>query len=189
MSKEHFSYFWATTLIFVRVPSSYVRSWLVSALSAILIPQLMGSERLSLWGCRVYWQHLCHAAHCLSVTRQNLCTNDNSLQIRQWPPGRVPLINGGGERQVYSNSDGVPTVPSRRYSIQCITDWIGEQDNPRTTVTCSPQSRIPSQHLETSQATPFHSLYFSTNHPTQRSSPEGSLVHGLDAEHYNYSPL
>ena len=27
-------------------------------------------------------------------------------------------------------------------------------------------------------------LYFSTNHPTQRSSPEGSLVHGLDGEHY-----
>ena len=91
-------------------------------------------------------------------TRQNLRTNDNSLQIQQWPLGRVPLINGGGERQTNSNPNGVPTVPSRRYSIQCITDWIGEQDNPQTTVTCSPQSRIPSQYLETSQATPFHSL-------------------------------
>ena len=111
-----------------------------------------------LWGCRVYWQHLGHAAHWLSLTHQKLRTDDNFLQRPQWPPGRVPLINGGGEGQIHSNSDGVPNVPKRRNSTQCITNWIGEQDNPQTTVTCSPQPKIPSQHLETSQATPFHSL-------------------------------
>ena len=111
-----------------------------------------------LWGCRVSWQHLSRAAHWLSLTRQKLRTNDNFLQIPQWPLGRVPLINGGGEGQMHGNSDGVPNVPKRRNSTQCITDWIGEEDNPQTTVTCSPQSRTPSQHLEKSQATPFHSL-------------------------------
>ena len=113
------------------------------------------STSLCLWGCHVYWQHLSHAVHWLSLTRQKLHTDDNFLQIPQGPPGRVPLINEGGDEQVHSNSDGVTNVPKCRNSHQCITDWIGEQDSLRTTVTCSPQSRIPNQYLETSQAHSF----------------------------------
>ena len=92
-------------------------------------------------------------------------------------PGRVPLINGGGKSQVNSNSDGVPNVPKRTYSIQGVTNWIGERDNPRTTVQCSSPSRNPNQHVHAPRSTPFQSLYSQTKYLAQRSSPKGSLVH------------
>ena len=58
-----------------------------------------------------------------------------------------------------------------------VTNWIGEQDNPRTTIQCSSPSRNPNQHVHPPRSTPFHSPYSQTKDLAQRSSPKGSLVH------------
>ena len=102
--------------------------------------------------CRVYWLH--HSPHGSLVTEnaRQLRTHSNSQQKRS---GRRGVSHWSTEVAEYKSNRHTPgtKVPKRKYSNR-----IGEQDNPRTTVTCSPHSRIPSQHLETSQATPFHSL-------------------------------
>ena len=64
-----------------------------------------------------------------------------------------------------------------------VTELMNEQESEPITVTKSPSIRDTQSSHTISRFKPFCTLSISATYPAQRSSPEGSLVHALDADH------
>ena len=69
-----------------------------------------------------------------------------------------------------------------------ITDWNGEQDNPRTTVQCSSPSRNPNQHIHVPRSLLFSPFILRPKIWHRGPHPKAHWYMCADYNHYNYSP-
>ena len=122
-----------------------------------------------------------HTAHWLSRTRVRLCTHDNKLQITTVAAGACPTESMEVVETRSHSTHGVPNVPKHECpNLRRLQTGLASKNNiePQTKVARHPA--IPVSIVRSPRAIPFKLLYLLTTDLTQRSSPEGSLVHVPD---------
>ena len=105
---------------------------------------------------RVYWLHHSPRGSLVTENARQLRIHSNS---QQKPCGRRGVSHWSTEVAEYKSNrhtTGYQGPQTQVLKPVYVTDWIGEQDNPRTTVQCSSPSRNPSQHHQSPRSTPFH---------------------------------
>ena len=104
------------------------------------------------------------------------------LRLGSCPMQVPPTIGKVTERKRHTTPHSAE-LQRRSQNSKDVTELMNEQESESTTVTKSPSIwDIQSSHT-ISRFKPFCTLSISGTHPVQRSTPEGSLVHALDAEH------
>ena len=118
--------------------------------------------------------------HCCLVGREVRCQTSFKHSKRSGSHAAVPLITRGPEQKKPETQRTTAQRLSANLAVNVVTPQLTSKNNiePQTKVARHPA--IPVSIVRLSRAIPFKLLYLLTTDLTQRSSPEGSLVHALD---------
>ena len=131
----------------------------------------------------VFFARMCHSRQPPIPGFRALCSEYNFLSsILGGYPVQVPPKSKRyqNERNTHTHNTAWWRSTQRQESKD-VTCTMNEQQSPQSPNACS--SKTSSKIIQSPYPSLSCTLAPTTTHPAQRSSPEGSLVHALDADH------
>ena len=132
-----------------------------------------------LWGCRGYILATSNCSRHVWTSRVRVAATYRFVQNTLAVAWAAPPDQRRGDSRTRSAHQTCSKAADAKSITNCNYRLSDEQEQQWTTIRYSSSLRDTQSASETPRSIPFYTLYISTIHLAQRSSPEGSLVHVL----------